>query len=478
MSDTEAAAARPNVIVIVTDDQGCWALGAVGNEEIRTPNLDRLAGEGIRFERFFCVSPVCSAARASLLTGTIPSRHGVHDWIRHGNSVGEKPDGRLIPYLEGQVAYTDLLAAAGYDCGLVGKWHLGDCHHAQCSLEFPYVHARGGGPYYGAPIITGPDSEGTEPRYITDAITDAGLAYIDDHAGLDSPFYLSVHYTAPHSPWERDQHPAELFSEYYEGCDFESVPDEPKAPSALPWTRFFDSPEDRREMLSGYYAAVTAMDAGVGRILDRLEALGIRQRTLILFTSDNGMNMGHHGICGKGNGTWPLNMFETSVRVPALISQPGSVPAGAVEAGLWSHYDVLPTLVEHLDLPEPDVEGLAGRSFAPLLRGERPDEPDEVVVFDEYGGTRMIRTERSKLVHRYPDGPDELYDLDRDPEERRNLLGEPGLTRLREDLLNQLDQWFERHADPAMDGAALPVTGRGQLDRVGAKGAFAKDWGI
>jgi arylsulfatase A-like enzyme len=115
------AASRPNVLFILADDLGCWALGSAGNAEIRTPNLDRLAGRGVRFENFFCVSPVCSPARASILTGRIPSRHGVHDWLRAGNSTSEpEGGGRLIRYLDGMPGYPEILARIGYVCGLSG----------------------------------------------------------------------------------------------------------------------------------------------------------------------------------------------------------------------------------------------------------------------------------------------------------------------------------------------------------------------
>ena len=115
----DRTASPVNVIFILTDDQGIWAAGCYGNPEIRTPHIDRLAATGVRFDNFFCTSPVCSPSRATLLTGRIPSRHGVHDWIRDGNVP---PDG--VPYLEGQTAYTDVLAQHGYACGLSGKWHL------------------------------------------------------------------------------------------------------------------------------------------------------------------------------------------------------------------------------------------------------------------------------------------------------------------------------------------------------------------
>ena len=139
---------QPNIVFILSDDQGPWAMGCAGNTEIRTPNLDRLAASGIRFENFFCTSPVCSPARASLLTGRIPSQHGIHDWIREGNT-GQN----AVEYLAGQLAYTEILADNGYTCGMSGKWHLGDSYRPQKSFSHWYVHERGGGPYYDVPMI-------------------------------------------------------------------------------------------------------------------------------------------------------------------------------------------------------------------------------------------------------------------------------------------------------------------------------------
>ena len=217
----------PNILFILTDDQGPWALGCAGNREIRTPNLDRLAASGMRFANFFCASPVCSPARATLLTGRIPSRHGVHDWLRAGNTTARyepEREGKLIEYLEGQPGYTDFLARAGYTCGLSGKWHLGNAHRPQKGFSYWHVHAKGGGPYYHAPMIRGGDVY-EEPRYVTDVITDNALAFLEERRRAGGPFYLGVHYTAPHSPWERKHHPADIYDEYHAGCPFASVPD-------------------------------------------------------------------------------------------------------------------------------------------------------------------------------------------------------------------------------------------------------------
>jgi arylsulfatase A-like enzyme len=482
---------RPNILFILTDDQGAWALGSAGNREIRTPNLDRLAARGMRCENFFCASPVCSPARASILTGRIPSQHGVHDWLSKGNlehaeglahaaagagDVVSPYDDRCIAYLAGIRGTTDALAEAGYTCGLSGKWHLGDSLRPQMGFSYWHVVPYGGSDYnLSAWIVDGEVRR--ETGYLSDAITDHALAFLDSRRGQDGPFYLGVHYTAPHSPWEEGQHPADLTG-LYADCAFESCPD---LPAEHPW-QINSAPrgrgEKRLELLTGYYAAISGVDRGVGRLLAKLAELGLDGETLVIFTGDNGMNMGHHGIWGKGNGTFPLNMYDTSVKVPFIVSGPG-MPGGVVDEHLLSHYDLLPTLLDYLGLPA-EAGDLPGRSFAPLLRGADLPERERVVVYDEYGPVRMIRTREWKYVHRYPYGPHELYDLRSDPGEERNLFGQSESLAAAQALKGELDAWFQRYVDPRVDGAREPVTGKGQMDwsgpRAEGRQAFEDGW--
>ena len=477
---------QPNVLFVLVDDLGYWGIGSAGNSEIRTPALDRIAQQGIRFDHFFCTSPVCSPARASILTGRIPSQHGVHDWLRAGNSTVEpEREGRLTEYLHGQLGYTDVLAENGYVCGISGKWHMGDSHHPQKGLSFWEVHAKGGGPYYDAPMLR--EGEVYQAAgYVTDVITDNALHFLERQAGGDAPWYLSVHYTAPHSPWDRGNHPDEIYDDYYHNCPFDSVPREPMHPwqvNSAP--QGFDE-ESRRAILSGYYAATTAMDAGVGRMLDWLEARGLREDTIVVFMSDNGMNMGHHGIYGKGNGTFPQNMYDTSVKIPTLMSQPGQIPQGVVCSEMLSQYDFMPTLLDVLGFDNPEADKLPGQSFAPLLRGEPLPEREAIVVLDEracseavldeYGPVRMIRTREWKYVHRYPYGPHELYDLVNDPDERENLVDEHAYQKRVEELKAGLESWFVRYVDPNLDGTHEGVTGKGQLGLAGPAGKGEQIW--
>jgi len=471
-----------NILFILTDDQGVWAAGCYGNPEIRTPNLDRLAATGVRFANFFVATPVCSPSRATLLTGRIPSQHGVHDWLKEGN-VG--PD--AAEYLRDEVAYTDILARHGWTCGISGKWHLGASQIPQHGFTDWYVHQKGGGRYYDAPMVRNGQLV-TEPGYVTDAITEQAISYLDRYAEAGFPFYLGVHYTAPHSPWI-DNHPQDIVDSY-DDCPFASCPQEP----AHPWiVEYMRKRLGDRESLKGYFAAVTAMDAGVGRILDRLEALGLRESTLVIFLSDNGFSCGHHGFWGKGNGTNPRNMYENSIKVPAIFSHPGRIPQGRVEDAMVSAYDFFPTLLDYLGVPLPasctagvlpasspekgaptpplgagwkpaaqDGLNLPGTSFLPLLEGRACEGREDVVIFDEYGPVRMIRTREWKYVYRHAYGPHELFDLVNDPDERTNLADDPAQADRIADLKARMDAWFEKYVIPAIDGLRQDGTAMGQ----------------
>ncbi|MGC0251857.1 sulfatase-like hydrolase/transferase [Pseudactinotalea sp. Z1748] len=451
---------RPNVVMIMADDLGPWALGCAGNSEIRTPTIDRMASEGTRFTEFYCASPVCSPARATLLTGQMPSVHGVHDYLdaRHVGAEGQD-------FLGGQRLYTDDLADAGYRLGLVGKWHLGANDRPRPGFVRWLAHGGGGGPYYGAPLY---DQSGPvdEPGYVTDVLSDAACDFLEDESRTEDPFYLSLHYTAPHSPW-KNNHPAE-YTDLYRDCAFDSLPQE----ELHPWVPIVDGAPiggepDTRAALEGYFAAVTAMDAGIGRVLSRLAQLGLDEHTVVIFTSDNGFSCGQHGIWGKGNATFPQNMYDESVKVPFIMRQPGRIPAGEVSDALVSAYDVAATLRELCGIAQPQEDG-PGRSFVPTLMGHpEQDRRERVVVFDEYGPVRMIRTRSHKYVHRYPHGPHELYDLIADPGERSNMIGSPGAGALSEGLHDQLNAWFQEHTRVDLDGRALPVSGAGQVDTVG-----------
>ncbi|GAA4848809.1 sulfatase-like hydrolase/transferase [Luteimicrobium xylanilyticum] len=453
---------HPSVLVLLSDDQGPWALGCAGNEEIITPTLDGLAAEGTRLENFFCVSPVCSPARASLLSGTIPSVHGVHDYLAGQDSGPGAP-----PYLADVPLVTESFAEAGYRVGLSGKWHLGTSDVPGPGFTHWFALEGGGSPYHDATFFRVSEKTGLAERvhvtdYVTDVIADDAIEFVRTQPD-DRPFFLQVGFTAPHKPFA-GQHPAR-FEDLYADCAFATCPQEP----LHPWTPLVDGvpiggERDTRAALVGYFAAVTAMDEAIGRILGALAESGRAEDTVVVFMSDNGFSCGHHGIWGKGNGTYPQNMYDSSVKVPAIFHLPGRVERGQVLTELLSGYDVAATLLELAGLPHSPFESGPGRSFAQLLTGGAPAEPDrEVVVHDEYGPVRMIRTDTWKYVHRHPSGPHELYDLAADPGERSNLVDDPVRAATVAQLRDRLARWFGRHVRGAADGAGLPVVGAGQL---------------
>ena len=501
---------QKNILFILTDDHGAWAMGCAGNRELRTPNLDRIAAAGMRFENLFCVSPVCSPARMSIYTGKIPSQHGVHDWLAKGHLdervlseelkkafQEEKPAWEYrwprsqlrgdapIRYLDGHVAFTQILAENGYECGLSGKWHMGDSYTPQAGFTYWKTTAMGGENYFYPVVLENGVMELKTNQYVTDLITNNALDFLDHREQKEKPFFMAVHYTAPHSPWSEVSHPKE-YIDLYRDCPFDSTPNVPPHPWAphanktlAEWNaeshegiRFSSAKygpiretwqEHRRESLTGYYAAITAMDANVGRILDHLEARGELDDTILIFTADNGMNMGHHGIWGKGNGTSPVNMYDTSVKVPGLFACPGLICKGVVSEEMVSHYDLYETILDLAQVPYEKGPDMPGVSFAGLLRGETEHARESVVVYDEYGPCRMIRTKEWKYVVRYPDGPNELYDLIHDPGEDCNLADDPDCAAIREALGAGLGQWFDTYVDPRFDGSKEAARGKGQL---------------
>ncbi len=449
---TRPGAARPNFVVVLTDDQGIWTRTA---PEVQTPALDGLAASGTEFTGFHCASPVCSPARASLLTGLTPSAHGVHDWIRTDNSGR---DTRGLHYLAGIDTTPSLLAAAGYVCAHSGKWHLGDARTPAPGFRHWFSHRDGGGPYYAAPVVDG-GVERTEPGYITYAITDHAVDMLSALLRGDEPFYLQVNYTAPHSPWTPENHPEELLGLYAE-CDFASVPRDELHPWVNPeHEELMAAIADPVTALQGYCAALTGVDRGLQALLDTLDAnADAAAPTYVIFMSDNGFSTGHHGYWGKGNGTLPLNAWDPSVLVPFIVRGPG-VAAGRVDTSAVSALSLHPTILELAGVPIPP--GLEP-SLAGVLLGsaEQPAVADD--VHDEYGGLRMVKSGAAKLVDRR-EGPNELYLLDADPAEETNLIDDPVHAALADDLRDRLQGWFAARVVAGRDGLDEPVSGYGQL---------------
>lgn len=439
-------AKSPNIILFLTDDHGQWASGSYGNSELRTPALDYLARTGVQMDNAFTPTPVCSPARACLLTGRLASQHGLHDYLASADEeIGQRN------WLQGEVTLAQILSRAGYRTGLSGKWHLGGDESPQPGFQYWFSTGHDYPVEHGGPHRYSKNGQMvTLTGYKTQIITDRAIEFLRQNDG-SQPFFLLIGYTATHSPW-RD-HPERLV-ESYRRDSFGDIPKD----IAYPFGRqnlesTFSTRSNPREALAQYYAAVTQIDEGVGRIVDELEALQQRGDTLIVYTSDHGLCCSHHGIWGKGNGTLPLNMVEESICIPLIFNQPGRLYQGQRRGEFVDHLDLFQTLIDYagLDLPKTADNRYPGRSFLPFLINE-PISGWRRHQFGEYGNLRMIRTERYKLVRRYPDGPNELFDLSADPRETINLYGDQDHQPLVESLSAQIEAYFSRYEDPVKSG--------------------------
>jgi len=420
---------RPtNVVFILTDDQGPHTLGVYGNNEIQTPHCDRLARAGTLFTRAFCTTPVCSPSRGTLFTGQIPSQHGIHDWVRDENE-GEKAHA----FLSDEATLSEVLAANGYRVGLSGKWHMGDNARPQEGFDYWFAMPTGGNRYQNPPMYFNGEKR-EYPGYTTDVVTDKALEFIDE--SKDNPFFCFVSYNAPHTPYSGTP---EKYLDLYRDSPFETFPGEPlNEPIAHNLSK---RNVGNRESKMHYYAMVSAIDYNVGRIVNRLEELGIAEDTLVIFLSDHGFLLEQHGLWGKGNTSWPYNMYDESMLVPAFFHHPGSIPAGRTSGISTSFYDFAPTVLDYLGLPALDSgKPLAGRSYAGALRGAEMEWDN--VVYGEYQYCRMIRDESWKYVYRTEGFDSELYDLRNDPEERTNLAKDDEYADQRVSLKRRMDDWF------------------------------------
>src|SRR5262245_16141792 len=398
---------RTNLVFILTDNQGAWTLGCYGNPDIRTPNIDRLAKDGTLFTRCFSSNAVCSPTRATLLTGLLPSQHGVHSYLRANEAqIGPKAYCTIAEF----GTLPRILADAGYTCGLAGKWHLGGNEKPQLGFTswatMPHGHTT---TFYDAEVIED-EKIRKEPIYLTDFWTDRGVAFIEKNK--DRPFFLFLAYNGPYglgaslNNKARNRH-----ADYYADKELKSFPRE----KAHPW--LFNNKPLLNDLgaMRRYAAEVSGVDDGVGRVLEALKKHNLDGRTLVVFTADQGLCAGQHGIWGIGDHTRPLSAFDEMMHVPLIWRQPKSVAAGKKSDLMVSNYDFLPSVLDHLGLKDktPTKPALPGRSYAKALRGETVEWGD--AVFFEFENTRAIRTAEWKLVTRFPDGPNELYDLKGDP---------------------------------------------------------------
>jgi arylsulfatase A-like enzyme len=442
----------PNVLLLCTDQQRFSALGAYGNDEIETPNLDRLADQGVLFENCYVQNPVCAPSRASLMTGRYVHAHGL--WA---NGVGLPDHERL---------FSKDLAEAGYDCGLVGKFHLNACfggrsekRHDDGFRVFRWAHD----PYPGSSEneyhrwlhTLRPELAGTEVDYDTLPtevhysrwIGDQTIDFLTRSRDRDKPFLFIANFFDPHHGFGA---PDEYVRRYRENVLSRPIPDDlagkppiqsdasgsSYAGHARGYTSY--TPEELQDVKAAYYAMVTLVDDEVGRILDALDAEGLSENTLVIFTSDHGEMLGDHELMLKG----PM-MYEQAVRVPLIVRWPSVVPAGTRCDELVQWIDLAPTILTAAGLPprgqRQDLLPLAtnrasGRGWA-LSECRNSGHPYTPPVH-----LTMLRRDHWKLVvqHGSPatsrDRTGELYDLAADPNEQHNIWNDPHHRDLRTDL--------------------------------------------
>jgi len=447
----------PNIILFLADDHGQWAAGPYGNDEVETPALDTLAASGVLMANATSPSPVCSPARTSLLTGRLPSQHGVHDFL------AERPDSEH-EWLKGEVLLGELLQQAGYRTALIGKWHCSATSfepvrgfdrwlsYDQGPEDWPNQYLHQGEVHFsdqGSPISV----DGFQLEYLGRAARE----FISS-GQPDQPYFLLFAPTDTHEPITG--HPEE-WVEKYRKADLAGVPTGEMSPfgAAYPAAK---APEDIGETLAQYYAAVSHQDVELALFLDLVEARGQLDNTLVIYTSDHGMMVGHHGLIGKSNATLPQNLYEESIRVPMILSWPEGFPEAGLTLDLpFDHLDLFQTILDASGVNLPDelrnrIDS-PGRSLLPKLHDS--ETPWRGYRFTEHGNARQISDCKYKLVRRYPPlDPrfgDELYDLHADPRETTNLADSPNHREVRARLSTALDEHFERFEDPEHSGRTV-----------------------
>ncbi len=465
--------ARPNILFIMSDDHGYQALSCYGSQVNQTPNLDRIAQEGMRFDRCFVTNSICGPSRATILTGKYSHLNG---FARNGDE-----------FFGGQQHVGKLLRQAGYQTAIIGKWHL-----RSEPTGFDYFHVlQGQGPYYN-PVMLTTDGNVKHEGYTTDIIADVALDWLQNRRDASKPFFLMCHNKAPHRNWQ----PGPKYLNKYDGVTlaepdtlFDDYAGRGSAARQQKMTIAKDmtphdlklerqrgplSDEQRRVFEEAYAAknkefaeaglegddlvrwkyqryakdylrCIDSVDENAGRILDHLDSAGLANNTIVLYTSDQGWYLGEHGWFDK---RW---MYEESFRTPLLIRWPGKTAAGSVCNAMAMNLDFAETF---LDVAGASVPGeMQGRSLKPLLVGQTPEDWRKSVYYHyyEFPGAHSvqrhygIRTDRYKLIHFYEIKEWELYDLEKDPHEMHSVYEDPAYAetagRLKADLQALRDKY-------------------------------------
>ena len=457
----QAAESRPNIVLIVSDNQSQSLLGTYGNNEVRTPNIDRLAEQGIRFNQAFSVNGVCSPTRATLLTGLMPSQTGIHVAL---------PSDINVPDWSGIEEFRNLpqtLSEAGYRTGLVGKYHLGMPQKPQLGFQywvtFPSGHTT---TFYDQTVIdNGKQYEVAE--HLTDFWTKKALEFLTQQK-KEQPFFLLLTYNGPYNlPPTVTMEPRNRHAEYYK-AHTPTMPQESIHPYLKNWAQGLRSPSSLMlkegttawkaiEALNNKTAMINAasetqmVDDGVGSVVQKLEKLGMDKNTIVIYTSDQGASYGHHGLFGNTSWSFPFTAHNINMQIPLILSHKGKIAEGQQSDKIINQYDMFPTLLDYAGMGDKRIANSPGKSFAPILEGENVKEWDDAAFF-EFVTVRVIRTSQWKYMKRLDDDePNTLYDLKNDPEERNNLVNDPAYAETRKSLDKRLTVFFSQYSDEKYD---------------------------
>lgn len=464
-----AAAERPNVVFILADDLGWRDLSGEGSEFYESPHIDSIAESGMRFTAGYAACQVCSPSRASIMTGKVPPRHGITDWIGARTGTQWRAHGRhnrlLPPEYEWNLRHSEVTLAeafrqAGYRTFFAGKWHLGDVgsHPEDHGFEFNQGGWRVGGPaggyfspYKNPKLKDGPPGESLPLRLGRET-----ARFIEQHK--DEPFLAYLSFYSVHGPIQTTQ---PLWAKYREKAVRAGLPDKRfKFDRTMPVRQVQDCPI--------YAGMIEAMDDAVGIVLETLKRHGLEENTIVCFTSDNG---GVSSGDAKSTSNLPLRggkgrQWEGGIREPYYINVPGITRPGSTCDVPVSGIDFYPTLLELAGIPIPPEQQVDGMSLVPLLKGQRAPAIEQRDLFWHYphygnqGGepSSIIRRSPWKLIHYWEDGRDELYHLEKDPGEQHNVLDDhPDIA---SSLRRRLDAWLKEtgaripQSDPEYDEAA------------------------
>lgn len=450
-------AAQPNVILIMSDDQGYGDLGVHGNPIVRTPNLDAMAARSAVLSRFY-VSPVCTPTRASLLTGRYNYRTRAIDTFR-GRAMMDPAE----------VTVAELLSKAGYATGIFGKWHLGDCYPMRPidqGFQKALVH-RGGGigqpsdppggeGKYTDPILFHNGEPVAKQGYCTDIYFTEAMRWANKAVDAKQPFFLYLPTNCPHGPFN-DVPPEKLA--YYEQQDIVAARF-PKAERGHPIGKMDD------EVQARVYAMIENLDDNVGRLMKWLGDRGLAENTLVIFMTDNGRATPGYNAGMRGNKS---TVYEGGIRSPFFAHWPGTLEPGVASDKPAAHIDILPTLLEVCGVEKPADLALDGRSLLPLLKREKINWQPRTLFTQSHRGDKPVlyhnfaaRTERWKLVHASGFGREqpppnrqlELFDMQADPFETREVSGEhPEIV---QQLLAEYEAWFADVSATRDDNYAPP----------------------